>query len=144
MVNKHPESSFELGKNRRDLYDLLLELTRDSGIPSIMTTEIQQFATMFFRRIKAQMLEQHIFDRTFPGWSKKRNGVPTMVSCTSTVIYVSKTRRKCMKLTEIDHVHEKFNPGDGWRCWTSRCGMHPMAPGRRLWWTSKVHQVQKE
>lgn len=67
MVNKHPESSFELGKNRRDLYDLLLELTRDSGIPSIMTTEIQQFATMFFRRIKAQMLEQHIFDRTFPG-----------------------------------------------------------------------------
>lgn len=50
MVNKHPESSFELGKNRRDLYDLLLELTRDSGIPSIMTTEIQQFAIMFFSK----------------------------------------------------------------------------------------------
>ena len=57
MVNKHPESSFEVGKKkRRDLFDLLLELTRDSGIPSIMTAEIQQFATMFFSKIKAPLL----------------------------------------------------------------------------------------
>ena len=85
MVNKHPESSFEVGKNRRDLYDLLLELTRDSGIPSIMTAEIQQFATMFFEGQGPDVFKQYILDRTFPGWSKKRNAVPTIVSCTSTV-----------------------------------------------------------